>query len=807
MTRLRLLALTCSLLALAGVGLAASPAAAQPGAAAAQPNQLTEIIVTARKRQESILNVPIVETALPQQQLERMQTKDLKGIATLVPGLAIGDNLLSIGTTISIRGVGTSAYDPGVDQAVSLNIDGMQFSQGLAYTSGMFDMGQVEVLKGPQSLFYGKSSPGGVISVRTADPTDRFELIGRVGHEFEANEWQGDIIVSGPVTDTLKLRFATTFGHQDGYYKNAATGLAATGALNPAHSRIGPDKHYQLRGTALWTPTKEFDARLKINQVYDHDTYAGTEQYVLCPDGVTSPIGIPFLGGNENCKRDRTVNLVDYNPAAFPGVPNGGTPFLENTQTYGTLEMNYRIQPELTLTSVTGYYTIHSQSLVNTTQTTFAAPFASVTNHFKRHDWSEELRLNSDYVGPVNFTLGGLIQRTGVGDLVTLGGNTFLSFPAFLIKGTNELDEKTNSVFGQVRWKVIPKVEVAAGARWTSERRSDDPFAYDAANNRTPTLIPTPKIKSDKAAPELTVTYKPTDDWTVFGSVKKGYKSGSYDIATAATANMENSFRDEKVQGFEVGAKARLLDRRLVTNLAFYDYHYSDLQIGGISPLAGIPTIITVNAGSALVYGIDYDVTYRPAMVDGLTLRGAVNWNEAHFQAFQNAAPCYGGQLISEGCNEVFSPALGVFLAQDWSGKPMIRAPKWQVNAGADYETGIGNDRKLVLSANSQFSSKYNTNLGFLYYQKSFLKTDLSATIQGPRDRWEFSIIGKNISDERTAGTCNNFNASIGGPFVAGELPGGTGTNTPAVYGHDEVGCFMDRGREFWLRLTVKPFA
>lgn len=807
MNRSRLMAATCLVSALAaGAVTTAAAQTAAPARPAVQTAELGEVIVTARKRQESILSVPVVETAIGQQALQRYQTQDLKGIATLVPGVAVGDNLLSIGTTISIRGVGTSAYDPGVDQAVSLNIDGMQFSQGLAYSSGMFDMSQVEVLKGPQSLFYGKSSPGGVISVRTADPTDKFELIARAGHEFEANEWRGDLIVSGPVTDSLKLRLAITGGSQDGFYKNAAVGLASTGAINPSSSRMGPDKDYQIRGTALWNPISQFDARLKINQVHDRDTFAGSEQYVLCPDGVTAPIGIPFIGGGEDCKRDRTERVVGMSPQAFPGIPNGGIPFLENTQTYGTLEMNYRIQPELTLTSVTGYYNLHSQSLVNTTQTTFAAPFASVTNHFKRHDWSEEVRLNSDYTGPLNFTLGGLIQRTGVDDLVSLGGNTFLGFPAFLVKGTNELDEKTNSIFGQVRYMVIPKVEVALGARFTDETRSDDPFAYDANNVRTPTPIPTPKIKSDKTAPELTITYKPTTDWTIFGSLKKGYKSGSYDIATPATPNEENSFHDERVQGYEIGTKARLLNRRLVTNLSFYDYHYNDLQVGGISPLAGIPTIITVNAGSALVYGIDYDVTYRPEMIDGLTLNGAVNWNEGHFQAFQNAAPCYGGQLISEGCNEVFSTVTNTFIAQDWSGKPLIRAPRWQVNFGFDWQTDIGSDMTLILSNNNQYSSKYNTNLGFLYYQKGFIKTDLSATLQGPRDRWEVSVIGKNLTNELTAGTCNNFNAAIGGPFVAGTLPGGAGTNTPAIYGHDEVGCFMDRGREIWLRLTVKPF-
>src|SRR5207237_8379232 len=145
-----------------------------------------EITVTARKRQESILNVPVVETAIPQERLERLQVTEMTDLPKIVPGLNLGHSLLSIGTLVSIRGVGTASQDPGVDQSVSLNIDGLSLGNGLAFSSGLFDLGQIEVLKGPQALFYGKSSPGGVIALRTADPTDRLEVTGRAAYEFES---------------------------------------------------------------------------------------------------------------------------------------------------------------------------------------------------------------------------------------------------------------------------------------------------------------------------------------------------------------------------------------------------------------------------------------------------------------------------------------------------------------------------------------------------------------------------------------------------------------------------------------------
>ena len=244
--------------------LAAHADAAPPSTPAADPAPALgsgDIIVTARKRQESILNVPVVEIALPASTLERMQVQDLQGITKLVPGLSLGSSVLSVGTQVSIRGVGNSTIDAGVDQSVSLNLDGLQLSQGLAYGSGTFDLGTVEVLKGPQTLFYGKSSPGGVISLRTADPTDKFEVILRGAHEFEANEWRGEAIVSGPVTDTLGLRLSTMYDHQDGFYRNVATSLAATGATGPANSHAGDTTSYIIRGTAVFKPAAQTSKR------------------------------------------------------------------------------------------------------------------------------------------------------------------------------------------------------------------------------------------------------------------------------------------------------------------------------------------------------------------------------------------------------------------------------------------------------------------------------------------------------------------------------------------------------------------
>jgi iron complex outermembrane receptor protein len=777
---------------------------AAPAASAAP--EIGEVIVTARKRQESLLNVPVVEAAIQQQTLVRMQTNDLKDVASMVPGLMLGDSVLSTGTQVSIRGVGTSALDPGVDAAVSLNIDGLQLSQGLAYGSAVFDVGQIEVLKGPQALFYGKSSPGGVISIRSADPTSQYEVIARAGYEFESHEKLGELILSGPLSDTVKVRLAGQYANQDGFYENVADATPALGAAQP-QKRIDGGYTYLLRGTVLWNPTSNFDARLKLNQARDSYSYAGILQFGVCPEGVgpVPGIGIPFMSPNDDCKIDRSNALVDVSPQAFPGVINNGKPYQENTQTFGTLELNYHPRSDLTITSTTAYYLLHSRSLYNT-QAADSGPFILVTNGFHRRELTEELRANSDFAGPFNFTAGAFFQRARFTNVITVAANQDLGIPLppVLQKGSHDVGVDTNSVFGQLRYKVTPEVEIAAGARWTAENRDDIP--YDLITGvPVPINLEIPKIHSSNISPELTITYKPQADLTFFGSLKQGYKSGSFNVATPAYEGQNNSFTDEKVQGGEVGMKSRLFDRRLSFNMAGYYYKYTGLQVGANTPTnSGIVETRTVNAGSSQVYGIEAQASYLPEQIEGLTLNAAINWNHARFTELDDV-PCYGGQSIAAGCNEVYSAAAnggtGGFTAQNRSGVPLIRAPLWEANFGFNYQRDVGREMQVIVASSTQFSSKYLTNLGYIYYQPSFFKTDLSLTLQGPKDRWELAFIGKDLNNALTSGNCSNANNQAG--LLGGQITGTNGPGGPA--GIDETGCWMDRGRELWVRVTFKP--
>jgi len=845
----RLAALLCTA-SLATMGWAV-PAIAQDTtgpSAAPGTSSSSDIIVLARKREESILKVPVVVTAVSAETLQTSGVTEITDLPKLVPGLVIAGNLLSIGPQVTIRGVGTSSYDPGVDQSVSLNIDGLSLGQGLAFGSGMFDVAQVEVLKGPQALFYGKSSPGGVIALRTADPGSEPEFIFRAGYEFEAREVRPEFIASGPITETLGARFAAMYSVAEGYFKNHAVPAPGTGAQAVGHVRDLRPETYAFRGTLLWDPVETFTARLKINHAFDKATNADQKQLSDCPDGpgqafvpIPGFAPVPFIGG-DNCKYDRFTRTIYMDPAFFPNIPNGGVPYLENKQNFGTLELNWEVGEGVNLNSTTAYYDLDSSSLVNPTLTTAAAPTFSVANDFGRREFTQELRLDTDFSGPLNFMLGAFYEDGRIRDRVTFTRNRayFWTSPAFyeaaigipldILNDDRQttVDIKTYSVFGQVRYKLMEQLELAAGVRWTDETRRQS--VYDFQNGADITsLLPVTRIGDDNFSPEATITYTPSDDLTLFASYKKGYKSGSFKMAVPPVAGEDNSFDDERVEGFEAGLKSRLLDRSLLLNVAVYNYVYKGLQVGGIANSeGGVPVITTVNAGKARTYGIDFDVSYAPPSIEGLRLNASLNWNKAEYKNLDNI-PCYANQTVAQGCNTFFAPpsgeqltlppgvgvtvdgVYGFYNGQDLSGSQMIRAPEWAANFGFDYELPVGKGMKLQLSNNNQYSSSYPSYLANGRpnrdnIQDDFFKINATLALKGENDAWEVALIGQNLTDKLVASNCSASNTA-GGIFLpfSGAYTGGS---VQGPMGWAEALCFPDGGgRSVWLRLSMRPSA
>jgi iron complex outermembrane receptor protein len=792
----------------------AGPVAAQDGASEADEVR-SDIIVTARRRQESILKVPVVEAVHSAEQIENAQIKDLNNLASRVPGLSMGVGPVSIGPQISLRGIGTNALDQGIDQSISLNIDGLSLTQGLAYSAGLFDLQQAEVLKGPQALFFGKNSPGGVVALRSNDPGYEVEVKASLAYEAEAQEKRGELILSTPVTDTLGIRLAGMGSFQEGFFRNRAQNLTALAYGAAAPDRKWPEtRNFIVRGTILYKPTDNFTMRIKANMAYDNvQGDAGQGQRVDCPNGnraapsTIAPIpGVVFQNPNEDCKLNRTIYLVNMDPAAFPLIRNHGVPRLRQEQHFGTIELNYSTGG-LALTSITGYYDLVTDALINSILTGFSAPYYGADNHLTRHDFTQEFRVDSDFSTPLNFTAGAFYQKGRIGNHIELPINRALAplplFPTgFLLHGTQRLDIEAYSVFGQLRYQVVPTLELAAGVRWAHETRSDRVINLGAIGS-TPVDISLPnrdKFTSKNYSPEATITWTPTDDFTVFGALKQGYKSGSFTLVTPLP---NPHFGDERIRGGEIGIKSRLLDRQLLVNIAAYNYKYKGLQVNLsiTDPVTSVPIIRTQNAGGAKIYGVDFDFTYRPDSIQGLSITGAINWNHARFSDFENAQ-CINGQTIAEGCNRNLNPNTGLYTAQDLTGEPLPRAADWTMNGTVDYEMPAGNNRVLRFGLAGQYSSKYIRTLGLddVYYQKAFATVDANVAFGAEDDSWEVALLGRNLTNKITAGSCTGSSFEEGGAF--GQQT--TGGVTAGPGGKSEFSCIARRGRELWVRFSVK---
>src|SRR5579871_2476052 len=217
--------LVCGVFAIATLPLGIAQANAQAAdTATAPPTQdgIGDIVVTARRREETLQSVPVAVTAISSIQLKNNLASDLTKVAELAPQVSIMQGGSGTGALLTIRGISSANNDAGLDQSVLVTIDDVPLSRGQVIAAATYDLASVQVLQGPQALFFGKNSPAGVISLQSADPTDRFEGYITGGYEFNARETYSEGAISGPLSDTLKARFAYRVDHMDGWMRNVA---------------------------------------------------------------------------------------------------------------------------------------------------------------------------------------------------------------------------------------------------------------------------------------------------------------------------------------------------------------------------------------------------------------------------------------------------------------------------------------------------------------------------------------------------------------------------------------------------------
>jgi iron complex outermembrane receptor protein len=772
-------------------------AATAPSSKSGGSDVLDEVTVTARKRRERLIDVPVAATALTTQDIARYEISTFAAIAQQTPQLLIGPVPSDVGGVINIRGIGASEVGVANDQPVSINVDGFALSQATVLSLGQYDLDNVEVLKGPQTVFFGKNSPAGVVSLRSKDPGKDFEGQIRAGYEFYNQQRYLEGIVSGPIGAGFSARFVGYVSGENGWFRNnAVPNGAGVTSTDPAQGPNGNEKFGRLT-VKYESPESRFDAKLKLSygEINLNNDYGFDVQNFSC----TGPMPT-FNVSVKECQLNRFYQESNIPASIVASSPEGafkdGRPYSDTNQILGILELNYTFTDTLKLTSVTGLYKLH-EDVLDSSATNSELALLGFRGDIGNRQYTEELRLASSFNGPVNFQTGLYAQdrsTTEWGPVAFAPG--FLAAEAVEIPVVYTVDTThAYSGFGEITYKFLPQFELAAGERYSREIKglggTQGGGTFDAPVVDIARGLANSKRTFTNLSPEVTISYKPATDFTVYGSFREGFVSGGFNNPNSAgsvNAKYNASYDQTTARGGEIGFKGYAFDRQLRFDVTSYFYKYFGLQVNSIDPIT--IASVTSNAATATIKGAETNAFLSPDSVRGLSVRVGLAYNDAVYGTFDSAG-CYGGQTIVQGCSGNLQGQ--AFTTQSLSGQPLQRAPRWTANPGFTYDHGIAEEVSGTFSFDAAFMSSYFSQLEENPSSRvpGFWTLNTAFAVRGKHGAWEVAVIGRNIANKLAV--ISSFD----------NLLTGSGKGTAAGVRSDLVGA-LNAPRTIALQFTVR---
>ncbi len=767
----------------------------------ADDQEIEEIIVTARQQAETLQDVPVTIAAFTEQDLDRYNITNLVDAAKMVPNMVIAHGGSGNGSSLRLRGIGSSSISAAFDHSVAINLDGVVVNRGRFIHNSYMDMGQLEVLKGPQSLYFGKSATAGVVSITTNDPGDEFEFQVMGGIESEHDGVYGEMVISGPITETLGARLAIGYSEDDELFKNYSYANDPQTAVNGAAEWFGQES-LNARLKVVWEPTDTFKAKLKYSYSEFEDSGGTSWAEEICPEGFHQPTGVPsgatafaVYQGVDDCTLNGNTSKINLDPGLRAGLPQGyddGVHGLEQETDFLSLRMDWDFIESMTLTSVTGWVDLNHWELDDYSYG--AGVFGGLHNNVYE-SLSQEFRLASNWDdSPINFQAGLYWQKIEqqfdayqyafnlpimpnifgpfytdvyIPGIAAATGQPIVAPPGGALVGPDPftgnqydynkdhyLDTDVISAFLAVYWDINERTELTFGARYTEEEKDGYiliPYIHAAAGLfgfSAPPRIDGLEFDDDNLSPEIAINYYLTDEVSVFAAYKEGFKSGGIDNSALPTAALNPAvnggdfsflvYESEEAKGFEVGMKGKFFDETLRLNATAYTYEYSDLQVQLFD--STIIQFSTFNASALETTGLEFDFMYFHPSIDGLTLRGAMALNQTEYsEDFINAQ----GQNL-KGLDGAGSADVTGYI-------------------GFTLDRGLTDGWRYSLSVDARYTDDYSiTPTLDPFKQESFWLTDAAISVYSDDGRHEFSLIGRNISDEIYA---------IGAGAIPGRIP------------------------------------
>ncbi|WP_298282413.1 TonB-dependent receptor [Novosphingobium sp.] len=730
-----------------------------------------DIIVTANKKKdvENVQAVPMAITAFNADTLQALQVRDLQTLTFSAPNVSLDQVGTSRGTAnFSIRGLGVNSSIPSIDPTVGVFVDGVYIGVNAGLVFDVFDLGSVEVARGPQGILYGRNTTGGAVLINTGDPTADFRGNFRVFYETPVDGGRGSgnfaaqAVISGPLIEgKLNFKLGGYVNNDQGYFKNLFDG-----------SDFGKAETEIVRGALEFLPTEAVRMVAKVEYfTSDGDGPAGQNRAVY--------------------KRD-TFNFA---------VDNRG--FYRNESWFATHKTEIDIGDGL-LTNIFGFRDFQSATSGDI-DALRVFRFHSETQ-FNQRQYSNELRYNVR-MGNLDFTTGGFWFQQD------LGYDEIRRFPTFISPltqiGGGRQDHEVLGLFASGDYDVTDKLTLTAGLRWSRETK-DAAVTYirprpncSVVASTCPTsganpIIPTENngFTDNRAwenwSPKVGFQYRFNGDAQVYGSWSRGFRSGGYNfritnarafelLAGVGGPNPQYAFDEEQVDSYELGVKYRSPDRKLTLNLAAFRTDVGNMQR-------------EVNEGSAA--GVAQSIfNTADARIDGIE-------GEGRFAVSKNLLLTANFGYINGRYRRVLFDLSSDGVVNDADRRLALpRLPKWTYGAGAVLDFATGKDSSIMARANWQFRDRFaytDNNFGWIASADN-----LDASISYNTGGLTFTIYGRNLLDQVQHGGDTQLGSGAAQiPVFGGPLS--TGVNQPFSE-NPAVGTFspLARGRVLGFEINA----
>jgi iron complex outermembrane receptor protein len=734
---------------LLGAAACAMTFATTASARQTEATALDAIVVTAERRSENLQDVPLSVAAVSGDQMRAIQTggEDILALSGRVPGLYAETTTGRIFPRFYIRGLGNIDFYLGASQPVSIIQDDVVMEHVVLKSNPVFDVQQVEVLRGPQGSLFGRNTTAGIIKFDTAKPTQTLQ--GRFNASYGTygtTTFDGGI--GGPiVADKLAFRISTLYQHRDDWVDNTFSGVSPDGSMTAKKNAMGGFDERDVRLQILATPNEQLTVLASAHA----RSYEGTSTLFLRQG---------LVKGSNKPVADRDSVAFDeaaYNPQAYDTVG-------------ASLNIAYDFGP-VTLTSISAYEGAEGYSRGDTDGGAAANyPVGGVPNGFGQSmgqvrdldQLTQEIRLASNGDGPLKWQVGGYYFDTR--DYTDFYQRAFFTKtnPNNFVALKNE--NTSWAVFGQASYDVTPQLTLTAGVRQTDDTKKTRLLttANTAAGAVTYTGRRYVKLSDSQPSWDLSARYAFNEDVSVYARVAKGFRGPTIQ-GRSAVFNADFTTADsETILSYEAGFKSSLLDNSLRLNASAFTYEVSDIQLNGNDSNGNG---VLFNAEKAKAYGMEADAEWRP--VSNLLLTAGVSLLHSEIQDKRVYAQvcALNGVVVCTVGNPTIKVAgpFGTNTFAQIDGEPLPNAPEYNVNFTARYDMPVGADGKLFVATDWNVQG-YTS---FVLYKSKEFNSDgnfeggLKLGYESAKG-YEVALFGRNITNEKNLkGVIENYMAAV----------------------------------------------